>query len=177
MFRFEGLPLYIKRILLFLAVLIFAALQNTEGLLPCIFGARFFIVIPIVIAIAMHEGETAGLFYGLTAGAFWDVCSAGPDGFHAFFLALIGTVTGFLVRFIMRNKLITQYCICFVSVFLHAILYWAITVLIPVGDLGYGKLLGFYLPSAVITTASSFIIYYFVRLICTITDRSVVKNL
>lgn len=175
MFRFEGLPLYIKRILLFFAVLVFAALQNTDGLLPCIFGARFFILIPLVIAIAMHEGETAGLFYGLAAGAFWDVCSAGPDGFHAFYLALLGTVTGFLVRFIMRNKIITQYCICFISIFVHMVIYWAVTVYIPVGDFRYGKLLGFYLPSAVITIAASFIVYYMVRFICTITDRSVVE--
>ena len=177
MFRFEGFPLYIKRIILFFAVLIFAALQNTDGILPRIFGARFFVLIPLVVAIAMHEGEMSGLFYGLTAGAFWDVCSSGPDGFHAFSLALIGTVTGILVRFIMRNKILTQYCICFISAFTHTVLYWLITIYIPAGDFRYGKLLGFYLPSAVITIASSFIIYYLVRIICTITDRSVVKRL
>ena len=177
MFRFEGLPLYIKRISLFLLVLIFAALQNTDGILPCIFGARFFVLIPLVIAIAMSEGEIAGLFYGFAAGAFWDVCSSGPDGFHAFYLAFAGAVTGTLVHFIMRNKLITQYCICFITVFVHAVLYWFVTIYIPVGDYRFGKLLGFYLPSAVITVASSFIVYYLVRLICTVTDKKVVKSL
>lgn len=166
MFRFEGLPVLIKRILLFLFVLIFAALQNTDGLLPCIFGARFFILIPLVIAIGMCEGELAGLFYGMIAGGFWDVCSSGIDGFHALYLALIGVFSGLLVRFFMRNKLLTQFCICAVSAFTHSILYWLISVYIPVGDNGYGKLLGFYLPSAVITTAISFVIYYTVRTIC-----------
>lgn len=166
MFRFEGLPIFLKRIILFLLVLVFAALQNTDGILPCIFGARFFILIPLVTAIGMFEGELAGLFYGLTAGAFWDVCSAGLDGFHTFFLALLGTVTGVLVHFFMRNKLLTQYCICGIAAFSHSILYWLITVYIPAGDNMYSKLLGFYLPCAVITTAVSFIIYYFVRFIC-----------
>ncbi len=166
MFRFESIPVLLKRILLFLLVLIFAALQNTDGLLPCIFGARFFILIPLIIAIGMCEGELAGLFYGMIAGGFWDVCSAGIDGFHAFSLALIGVLSGLLVRFFMRNKLLTQYCICAISTFAHSIIYWLISVYIPMGDNGYRKLLTFYLPSAVITTAISFIIYYTIRTIC-----------
>lgn len=166
MFRFEGIPVLFKRILLFLLVLIFAALQNTDGLLPCIFSARFFILIPLIVAIGMCEGELAGLLYGLAAGGFWDVCSSGLDGFHAFSLALIGCLSGLLVRFFMRNKLLTQYCICAVSAFAHSIIYWLTSVYIPIGDNGYNKLLTFYLPSAVITTAISFVIYYSIRTIC-----------
>ncbi len=176
MFRFEGLPVFIKRIILFLIVIVFAALQNTDGILPCIFGARFFILIPLVISIAMYEGETAGLFYGFAAGAFWDVCSAGLDGFHAFYLALLGAVTGILIHYFMRNKLLTQYCICAVASFCHAVFYWLITVNIPVGDRMYHKLLSFYLPSAVITTATSFIIYFAVGFICRKLSKSVVKT-
>lgn len=167
MFRLEGLPVFIKRILLLFLVVIFAALQNTDGLLPCIFGARFFILIPLVIAIGMCEGEISGLLYGMTAGCLWDVCSGGIDGFHAFYLAFIGCLSGILVHFLMRNKLLTQYCICTVSAFMHGILYWLVSVYIPIGDNGYSKLLGFYLPSAVITVTISFIIYYFVKFICT----------
>lgn len=166
MFRFEGLPVFLKRILLFLLVIIFAALQNTDGLLPCIFGARFFILIPLVIAIGMHESEIPGLLYGMAAGTFWDVCSGGFDGFHAFYLAFIGCLSGLLVHFLMRNKLLTQYCLCTVSAFVHGILYWLMSVYIPIGDNGYAKLLGFYLPSAVITTSISFVIYYLIRFIC-----------
>lgn len=166
MLRYEGLPVLLKRILLFLSVLFFAALQNTDGLLPCIFGARFFILVPLIVAIGMCEGEIPGLLYGTAAGAFWDVCSGGIDGIHALSLALIGCISGLLVHFLMRNRLLTQYCICAVSCVLHSVLYWAVSVYIPVGDSGGAKLLGFYLPSAVITTAFSFIIYYFVRYIC-----------
>ena len=176
MFRFEGLPVFLKRIILFLLVVVFAALQNTDGILPCIFGARFFILIPLVIAIAMSEGEIAGLFYGLAAGAFWDVCSAGLDGFHTLYLALLGTLTGVLVHFFMRNKLLTQYCICGIACFTHSILYWLITVYIPMGDRMYSKLLGFYLPSAVITTAISAVIWLAVGFICKKLSKSVVKT-
>lgn len=167
MFRFKGIPVFLKRILLFVTVLLFAALQNTQGMLPSVFGARFFILIPLTIAIGMFEGEMSGLFYGMAAGCFWDVCSGGLDGFHGFYLAFLGCLSGILVHFIMRNKLLTQYFICATSSALHGVLYWLISVYIPVGDNGYAKLLGFYLPSAIITTALSFIIYYIVKLICT----------
>ena len=166
MFRSESLPVLLKRIILMILVFVFATLQNTDGLLPCIFGARFFILIPLVVSIGMFEGEISGLLYGLLAGGLWDVCSGGIDGFHAFFLALTGCLAGILVHFFMRNKLLTQYCICAVSAFLHGIFYWLISVYIPIGDNRYMKLLLFYLPSAIITTTISFIIYYSVKYIC-----------
>lgn len=165
MFRREGLPVALKRILLFFIVLAAALLQNTDGLLPVFFGARIFLLIPVVVCIGMCEGEVSGLVYGLAGGAFWDVCSAGIDGYHAFYLALAGCLSGVLVHFIMRNRLLTQYCICGVSSAVYGVVYWLFTVYIPLGDMNYAKLLGFYLPSAVVTTAFSFVIYYAVRFI------------
>lgn len=163
MFRFEGLPVAVKRILLFIAVIITAVLQNTDGLLPDIFGVRMFLLIPLVISIGMCEGAMSGLLYGAAAGCFWDVCSAAPDGFNGLYLALAGCVSGLLIRFVMRNKLMTEYFICAVSTTLHGVLYWLFTIYIPLGDNRLSKLFGFYLPGAVITTAVSFIIYYLVR--------------
>ena len=163
MFRFEGMPVAVKRIVLFIAVIITAVLQNTDGLLPDVFGARMFLLIPLVISIGMCEGAMSGLLYGAAAGCFWDVCSVAPDGFNGLYLAFAGCAAGLLVRFVMRNKLLTEYCICAVTTGLHGILYWLFTVYIPLGDNRFSKLLGFYLPGAVITTAVSFIIYYFVR--------------
>lgn len=167
MLRSESFPIHIKRILLFLTVIILAALQNTEGLLPRIFGAHMMPLIPLIISVGMLEGEMYGLVYGALAGAFWDVCASGPDGLHALFLALTGCITGVLVHYIMKNRLLTQYCICAVSSVAYAVVYWLCSVYIPLGDAGGEKLLTFYLPSAVVTTVFSFLIYYFVRFICT----------
>ena len=86
-----------------------AVFQNTDGFLPSVFGARLFVLIPVIISIGMFEGELSGLLYGLAGGAFWDVCASGTDGFHGLFLALTGLASGLLVRFIMRNKLLTFY--------------------------------------------------------------------
>lgn len=166
MFRREGLPVAVKRILLFLIVLGSALLQNTDGFLPVFFGARIFLLIPVVISIGMCEGELSGLIYGVIGGAFWDVCSAGIDGYHAFYLAFLGCLSGVLVHFIMRNHLLTEYCICGAAAGIHSVVYWLFTVYIPLGDMNYEKLLGFYLPSAVVTTAFSFVIFYIIKAIC-----------
>lgn len=163
MFRSESFPVVIKRIVLFAAVIVAAVLQNTDGLLPTVFGARLFLLIPLVISIGMCEGEMSGLIYGAVAGCFWDVCSTAPDGMNGFYLALAGCASGLLVHFFMRNKLLTEYCICAVATGLHSVLYWVFTIYIPLGDKNFAKLFGFYLPGAVITTAVSFVIYYSVR--------------
>lgn len=166
MFHYEALPVYIKRALLFCIVIATAALQNTVGLLPTVFGARFFPLIPLIISIGMCDGEIPGLLYGAAAGAFWDVCSFGFDGMHAFYLALIGCISGVLVHYFMKNRLLTQYCICAVASVIYAVLYWFISVSVPVGDAKNEKLMLFYLPSAVITVAGSFIAYFIIRFIC-----------
>ena len=166
MFRLEGLPVFIKRILLFAIVVIAAMLQNTDGFLPVFFGARIFLLIPVVISIGMFEGEISGLLYGLAAGAFWDVCASGADGIHCFYLALTGCVSGLLVHFMMRNRLLTHYCICSLSSVIYCVVYWFLSVYISVGDMNYNKLMVFYLPSAIITTAFSFVVYCIIRFIC-----------
>lgn len=163
MFRKEGLPVFFKRILLFVLVLAAAVFQNTDGFLPSVFGARLFVLIPVIISIGMFEGELSGLLYGLAGGAFWDVCASGLDGFHGLFLALTGLASGLLVRFIMRNKLLTQYCICIVASALYSVLYWYMTVAYPIGDSGSRKLLTFYLPAAVMTCVFSFIPYFIIK--------------
>lgn len=142
-----------------------ALLQNTDGLLPVIFGARLFLLIPLVVSIGMCEGEMSGLLYGAVAGAFWDICSGVPEGFCAFYLALAGCVSGVLVRFVMQGKLLTQYCISAVFSVCYCVLYWLFTVYIPIGDSRNQVLMGFYLPSAVVTVVFSFIPFCFVRFI------------
>ncbi len=171
MFKSESLPVAVKKILLFAVVLVAALLQNTQGLLPEFLGARVFWLLPLTVCIGMFDGELSGLIYGAIGGAFWDVCSASPDGFCTFYLALAGCVSGLLVRFFVRKKMLAQYCITAVVSVLFCVLYWLFTVCIPVGDRDSQKLLGFYLPAAVVSTLFSFICYFSVSKIADITEK------
>ncbi len=161
--RSERLTVLSKRILLFALTVITAAFQNTNGLLPSVFGLRFFPLIPLTVSIGMCEGEISGLLYGAAAGIFWDICSASPEGFCAFYLALLGALSGVLIKFYLRLRTLTQYVITAISSVCFFALYYLFTVFIPIGDKGFNVLLSFYLPSAVMTTAFSFIPYSIVK--------------
>lgn len=161
--KFKSSLTAVKNACYFAAVLIAAALQNTEGALPGIGKARFFILIPVAVSIGMLEGDLSGLLYGALAGALWDVCSPGLDGFRALWLALTGFTAGILTRFRLREKVATQYLFCSVSVAAYCAIDWFFTVSLPVGDSGLEKLIYFYGGSAAYTLLFSFVVFLALR--------------
>ncbi len=146
-----------KKIYLFALVLITALFQNTGGLLPSVFGAVFCPLVPLTVAVGMREGDLAGLVYGAVAGAFWDVASSGADGVHALTLALIGFAAGWLVRFLLRDTMLSFYAMTAGAAALVAAVDWCAFTLIPAGDLGARLLVRHYIPSAMITVAFAFL--------------------
>ena len=146
-----------KHVFLFAVVLLTALFQNTGGLLPSVFGAVFWPLIPVTVAVGMREGELTGLIYGMTAGAFWDVTVSGTDGVHALCLALTGFAAGWLVKFLLRDTMLSFYAVTAGAASLIAAVDWFVFTLIPVGDLGARLLVRHYIPSALITVAFGFI--------------------
>ena len=146
-----------KHIFLFLLTLITALFQNTGGLLPSVFGAVFWPLVPLTVAVGMREGELTGLVYGMIGGAFWDVTVSGADGIHALCLAVTGFAAGWLVRFLLRDTMLSFYAVTAGAASLIAAVDWCVFTLIPVGDLGARLLVRRYIPSALITVAFAFI--------------------
>ena len=146
-----------KHLYLFALVLITALFQNTVGLLPAVFGAVFWPLVPLTVAVGMRGGEMAGLVYGMIGGAFWDVASSGTDGVHALCLAVIGFAAGWLVKFLLRDTMLSFYAMTAGAVSVIAAVEWLVFTLIPVGDLGARLLVRHYIPSAIITAAFGFI--------------------
>ncbi len=161
--KYKGGRTAAKQISLTLILVLGAVLQNTEGALPVIGQARFFVLLPLVACIGVLEGDMSGLVFGALAGAMWDVCDLGFDGFRAFWLALTGCVAGILVRFRLREKVGTAYAICAVSTLLYCLLDWFFTVSIPLGDKNFSKLLWFYMGSFVYTVIPTGLVYLAVR--------------
>ncbi len=91
--------------------LIFSLLIIAAYLLQCVFFPKtafpfpVLILIPITLSVAMFELEYSGLFFGLLAGALWDLASPMPDGHLAFLFALTAGLTGLLSRYVLRNTL------------------------------------------------------------------------
>ena len=146
-----------KHVIFSVLILLTALFQNTGGLLPTVFGAAFLPLVPAVVAIGMREGEVAGLIYGMAAGAFWDITSSGADGVHALYLAAFGFAAGLLVKTYLRDTMLSFYVLTVSAALISAVTDWLVFTLAPVGDLGARLLVGFYLPSALLTTAFAFV--------------------
>lgn len=65
-----------------------------------------FLLIPLTLSVSMFEYEFSGLFFGLFAGALWDLASPLPDGLLAFLFALLAAITGLLSHYVLRNTLL-----------------------------------------------------------------------
>ncbi len=83
-------------------------LQVSFPVLPSVFGARAFLIIPFVVCGAMYKGEFYGTAFGIFAGAVWDSVSPLPDGILALTLGVVGFTVALLSKKYMRRVLRTS---------------------------------------------------------------------
>lgn len=149
-----------KYVIYCLFILIAELLQNVSGIIPEIFGARCFLIIPTVMILTSGEGELSASLLGLFAGALWDISSATHMGFNCIFFALTCFIASALVNNIIRNTFITNIIICSTVAVLYSLVYWLCFIVIKgTGGEAY-TLFAFYLPSVIYTVAASAIAYF-----------------
>ncbi|MBQ6263835.1 MAG: hypothetical protein IJK60_00100 [Clostridia bacterium] len=139
-------------------VLIFSVLQNTPKLFPSFFGAKAFLLIPAVVSVAIFEKDTGGIFFGLFAGALWDICASGSD-YYAVFLVTVGFVCGSLLNNIMRPNILTNLLLTAVWTAIFCLGHWIVRYIISGIDSAAHALLTYYLPSFIWTVALSPLIF------------------
>ncbi|MBR3587998.1 MAG: rod shape-determining protein MreD [Clostridia bacterium] len=159
----ENLPIYIKRFILGLIIVIAALLQNTPGVMPQMFSANAMLLIPVCVSIAMFENEIVSLVFGLVAGLLWDFTA--PEGyfFHSIVLCIAAFFVSMLVRRRVRNTLFGSMVLTFATVFLHNTVYWILFVLIPQSQGAGGVYFRFYFPSCIYTVLVGIVIYLIIR--------------
>ena len=155
--------LIVRRLIFALVILITHVLQNSSGLVPTVFGARAFLIIPLVVCIAMFERELAGALLGLFAGALWDGVSGTGDGYYALFFMAVGAICGFLINVLMRNHLLTAIILCAFSALAFSGMYTVFFITAQGVDSGGYLFLRYYLPSCVYTLLFVPLYYLFVR--------------
>ncbi len=159
----ENIPIYIKRFILGIVIVIAAVLQNTHGVMPAMFSASAMLLIPVVVSISMFESETVSLFFGLLAGLLWDFTSPSGNYFHSIILCVVAFFISMLIRMRVRNTLFSSMILTFLTSFLHNTLYWIINVLIP-APAGAGRAyFSFYFLSCVYTLLTGIVIYLIIR--------------
>ena len=146
----ERKKLILRRGSLALILLVLAVLQNTDGFFPQIFGVRALLLIPAVVCIAMFERDMAGMFFGLFAGALWDMNASGAS-FNALYLLAVGFICGVLINTIMRNNIITAMLLSMIFIPTYVIGYWFFHYIVGGLDMAGFMFFRYYLPSIVYT--------------------------
>lgn len=163
MVRKENLNIYIRRFVFTVAIILVAAIQNTPHLFPTIFGARAFLLIPLVVCIAMFERGMAGAVFGAFAGMLWDFTLSRGDGFNTLFLMAIGIICGLLINYLMRNNLVTAILLTSITLLLYSLCYWLVFIIFRGIEGGASTILTFYLPSALYSLVLMPIFYFSIR--------------
>ncbi|MBR3439733.1 MAG: hypothetical protein IKH13_09560 [Clostridia bacterium] len=142
-------------------VLIMSVLQNTPGWFPSFFGAKAYLLIPSVVSVAIFEKDIGGIFFGLFAGALWDICASGSD-YYAIFLVVAGFVCGSLLNNIMRPNILTNLLLSAVWTAVFCVGHWILRYIVGGLDNSVHALITYYLPSFIWTVALSPVIFLIV---------------
>ena len=155
-----------RRAMFALLLVLAALLQHTRGVLPAIGRADCFLLLPLCVAIAMHEGSVVAMLFGAFGGALWDFAAPSGDGFYAAALCLLCFLCGALCSFLLRVNLRSFLLLCALGGALLALAHWffflRLTGIDPVGALLTGR----ELPSLLYTLAVSPVCYGAVKAVC-----------
>lgn len=144
-------------------LLVLFVLQETPGLIPAVASARPLLVLPAAVSIAMFEGETASMAFGLLGGLLLDFGHGSVLGFHALLLAagcyLISLVAANLLQSNFLSALLLTAAAVAVVVLLQWLFYF---VLRGYEHAGYA-LTAHYVPLFCYTELIMPLVYYFNR--------------
>lgn len=144
-------------------ILLCSLLQNTGHLIPSVFGAHAWILVPLVVCISMFEHNLEATIFAVVAGALWDVYSAWGDGFHALMMFAISTSVALLLNYLMRNNLVTSLLLGAITVVFYGLVHWLIFVVIRGTGGAFHSLVTFYLPTMLYTYLFTPVFYILVR--------------
>ena len=142
-----------KSIVYIIIVSLAALLQNTNGLMLEIGGARCFLLVPVCVMLGIGEDERLSALLGLFGGMLWDLSSPAHMGFNAIFICVSCFISASLVTYIIRNTFITSFIFSALSIIFYAVLYWLLFIIAKDIKGAELSLFTFYLPSAIYTIA------------------------
>lgn len=150
-----------KRIIFILLTVVFALIQNS--FLPKTSAAAVYFLIPLIVSIAMFEREFSGFFFGLFAGALWDLAAPAASGVTTLFFALFACACGLLTHYVLRNTLTCAVFLCFTG----TLIFSALSLIFNCVSKDFSSigtlLLNFYLLPALLTVLVTPLFYLSIR--------------
>lgn len=145
--------------LLFFVAFIF---QTTVDLFR-VFGVKPILILPIIMFIAMFEGEWAGSLFGVIGGLFWDVVTDKLLGFNAIILLLLTVTVALLCMYLLRVNFWNSMLVILVAGLLQGLFDFLFSYVIWGHEFTYLILLYKILPTAVYTVLASVPIFFLMR--------------
>lgn len=144
-------------------LLVLFVLQETPGLLPPVESVRPLLVLPAAVSIALFEGETAAMAFGLAGGLLIDFGFGSILGFHALLLAGGCYLISLTAANLFQTNFFSALLLTAVTAAATFALQWVFFfVLCGYAHAGYALLFR-YLPLFCYTTAFMPLTYYFNR--------------
>ncbi len=91
--------------LLYILLLFTAFIFQTTVDLFAVFGVKPMLILPVILFVAMFEGERAGAIVGVLGGLFWDVAADKLMGFHAIILLFLTVTVALMSLYLIRVNL------------------------------------------------------------------------
>jgi len=145
--------------LLFFVAFIF---QTTVDLFR-IFGVKPILILPIILFIAMMEGEWAGALVGVIGGLFWDVAADKLIGFNAIILLLLTVSAALLSMYLIRVNFWNSILVVLASALIQGLIDFLFSYLIWGHEFTYVILLRMILPTVAYTVLVSAPIFFLMR--------------
>ncbi len=145
-----------------LLLLLCAVLQTTPFLFQ-VGQVKPIYIVPLCVAVAMHEGEFSSAIFGAFCGLMWDYTAGRIAGLFALFMMLFCFFLSLIVQMYLRSTLLNYIWSCFaVSVMILSIdfmfFYWMPGFINP-----FSRYINFVLLTALVSLIVAAPIFYAVR--------------
>lgn len=164
----------VRRAALAVLLLLTGVIQNTflSALRPGVW-----LLAPLAVCIALYEKEFAGTFFGVLAGALWDLASPAPDGVYALVFAVLCCACGLLGRRVFRSTLPAAMVLSLAFSLLLSVVPTVYTLVSGGFHGAFSLLLRSCLPCVPIAAALTPVFYYPVRLLeRKLNDRTLISK-
>ena len=104
--------------------LLLVIIQTSQLLPVTLFGIAPNLMIPVVLSIAIWEGERVGSIFGLFCGFTWDILTSKVIGYNAVFLMFTGYIVGTLTKTYLRPTVLNALILNFSALIVNGILVY-----------------------------------------------------
>lgn len=136
--------------------------QTTVDLFQ-VFGVKPIWILPVILFIAIFEGEWAGAIFGVVGGLFWDTAANKLLGFNAIILLVLTVCAALLSMYLIKVNLWNSLLVILVAALLQGFADYVFCYLIW----GHGGthliLLKKILPTVIYTTVAAVPVFYLMR--------------